>query len=81
MADNKKGRRRRGRDHHAGARKQQALPDYQVKEYNYVLRILPKDSMLLESYREPLTAGTAGFAEVYYNFLFDNPDIADVLYS
>jgi PAS domain-containing protein len=37
--------------------------------------------MLLESYREPLTAGTAGFAEVYYNFLFDNPDIADVLYS
>jgi diguanylate cyclase (GGDEF)-like protein len=81
MADNKKGRRRRGRDHHPGTLKQQALPDFQVKEYNYVLRILPKDSMLLESYREPLTVGAAGFAEVYYNFLFDNPDIADVLYS
>ena len=24
---------------------------------------------------------TTGFAEIYYNHLFDNPDIADVLYS
>ena len=81
MADKKKDRRRRAREHHSATVKQQALPGYQVKEYNYVLRILPEDRKLLESYREALAAGTAGFAEVYYNFLFDNPDIADVLYS
>ena len=42
---------------------------------------MPQDSTLLDTYREQLAAGTAGFAEVYYNFLFDNPDVAGVLYS
>jgi diguanylate cyclase (GGDEF)-like protein len=42
---------------------------------------LPQESKLLDSYREQLAAGTAGFAEIYYNFLFDNPDVAGVLYS
>jgi len=81
MADKKKDRRGRAREHHSAAPRQQVLPDFQVKEYNYVLRVLPEDSKLLESYRESLVSGTASFAEVYYNFLFDDPDIADVLYS
>jgi diguanylate cyclase (GGDEF)-like protein len=81
MADKKTGRKRRARAQPSGAIKQQALPDFQVKEYNYVLRVLQQDSNLLETYREQLAAGTAGFAEVYYNFLFDNPDVADMLYS
>ena len=81
MADKKTGRKRRARAHPSGAIKQQALPDFQVKEYNYVLRVLQQESNLLETYREQLAAGTTGFAEVYYNFLFDNPDVADMLYS
>ena len=81
MADNKTHRRKRPREHASAAVKRQALPDFQVKEYNYVLRILPQDGKLLDAYREQLTAGTAGFAEIYYNFLFDNPDVAGVLYS
>jgi len=81
MADKKKHRKKRAREHPSAAGSQQALSDFQVKEYNYVLRILPQESKLLDSYREQLAAGTAGFAEVYYNFLFDNPDVAGVLYS
>jgi diguanylate cyclase (GGDEF)-like protein len=81
MADKKTGRKRRARAQPSGAIKQQALPDFQVKEYNYVLRVLQQESNLLETYREQLAAGTTGFAEVYYNFLFDNPDVADMLYS
>ena len=81
MADKKKHRKKRAREHPSAAGSQQALSDFQVKEYNYVLRILPQESKLLDSYREQLAAGTAGFAEIYYNFLFDNPDVAGVLYS
>ncbi len=81
MADKKKHRKKRAREHPSAAGSQQALSDFQVKEYNYVLRILPQESKLLDSYREQLAAGTVGFAEVYYNFLFDNPDVAGVLYS
>jgi diguanylate cyclase (GGDEF)-like protein len=81
MADKKIERRGRSREHHSEVVKQHALPNLQVKEYNYVLRVLPEERKLLESYRESLASGTAGFAEVYYNYLFDNPDIADVLYA
>ena len=81
MADKKKHRKKRAREHPSAAGSQQSLSDFQVKEYNYVLRILPQESKLLDSYREQLAAGTAGFAEIYYNFLFDNPDVAGVLYS
>lgn len=81
MADKKIERRGRSREHHSEVVKQHALPNLQVKEYNYVLRVLPEERKLLESYRESLASGTADFAEVYYNYLFDNPDIADVLYA
>ena len=80
MADKKNDRRRRERNHHAAA-DTQLPPEFQIKEYNYVLHVDADDGNLLQTHREQLAAGTADFAEVYYNFLFDNPDIADVLYS
>ncbi len=49
----------------------------QVKEYNYVLRLLPEDLAVLDKYRGEIVAGTSGFAEIYYNFMFDNPDIRE----
>jgi diguanylate cyclase (GGDEF)-like protein len=55
--------------------------DPSVKEFNYVLHILDEDLAFLNKYRETLAAGAARFAEVYYDYLFDNPDIADVLYA
>ena len=81
MGEQKQDRRRHARDHHAGVSRQHPLPGFQVKEYNYVLRVLPENQQVLDKYREELATATARFAEIYYNFLFDNPDIADVLYS
>ncbi len=81
MTDEKKDRRHHAREHLADGSSQRPLPDSRVKEYSYVLRVLPEDLVVLDKYREALVAGTAGFAESYYNYLFDNPDIADVLYS
>lgn len=81
MVEEKKDRRHHERDHHSDDLRQRSLPGFQVKEYNYVLRVLPGDQVVLDRHREALAAATAGFAEIYYNFLFDNPDIADVLYS
>ena len=80
MADKNNDRRRRARNHQA-ASDRRPLSDFQIKEYNYALHIDSDDVQLLQTHRELLAAGTADFAEVYYNFLFDNPDIADVLYS
>ncbi len=80
MADKKNDRRKRERNRHL-ASDSQPLSGFQIREYNYVLHINADDLDLLQTYRELLAAGTAGFAEVYYNFLFDNPDIADALYS
>ncbi|MBT8121236.1 MAG: hypothetical protein KJO10_01775, partial [Gammaproteobacteria bacterium] len=57
------------------------LARFQLREYNYVLRLSAGDLALLKRYREDLVAGTASFAEIFYNYLFDNPDIADVLYA
>ena len=54
---------------------------YQSRDYNYVLRLSGEELAVLKKYRNELVAGTAGFAEVFYNYLFDNPDIADVLYA
>ena len=51
------------------------------KEFNYVLQLSDADSRLLQRYRAALVQGAAGFAEISYNYLFDNPDIADVLYA
>ncbi len=81
MADKKKDRRRSNRQDQADRQGQRAVSGSLAREYNYVLRVSSLDKALLKKYQEPLLVGTAGFAEVYYNYLFDNPDIADVLYT
>ena len=59
------------------------LPKYspESKEYNYVLQLTNVDLDTLEKYREQLVHEARGFAEIYYNYLFDNPDIAALLYA
>lgn len=52
-----------------------------LKEFSYALQINASDALLLEKYRQLILQGTTGFAEIYYEYLFDSPDIADVLYS
>jgi diguanylate cyclase (GGDEF)-like protein len=65
----------------AGDADWQSRPYLHVRDYKYVLHISNDDLVFLNRYREVVVAGTARFAEVYYNYLFDNPDIADVLYA
>lgn len=82
MADSNKQRGRKARETHADDDCQrQDLPDSLVKEYNYMLLVLPEELAVLEKYREALVNGTSGFAEAYYDYLFNSPDIAAVLYS
>lgn len=52
-----------------------------TREYNYVLQISADELRLLSRYEEVLAQGAAQFAQVYYNYLFDNPATADVLYA
>ena len=51
------------------------------KEFHYVLQLSNDDAQILRKYHQPLSQGAATFAQDYYNFLFDNPAIADVLYA
>ncbi|MBI5462682.1 MAG: EAL domain-containing protein [Gammaproteobacteria bacterium] len=51
------------------------------KEFHYVLQIGNGDAQVLRTYHQLLAQGAAGFAQDYYNFLFDNPATADVLYA
>ncbi|MFN2308641.1 MAG: putative bifunctional diguanylate cyclase/phosphodiesterase [Gammaproteobacteria bacterium] len=39
------------------------------------------DAQILRKYHQFLTQGAAAFAQEYYNYLFDIPDAADVLYT
>jgi len=81
MAEKNKNSRQGSRSGCAGDPDQQSRPDFHLKEYKYVLHISNEDLAFLSQYRGIVAAGTARFAEVYYNYLFDNPDIADVLYA
>lgn len=81
MTDSKIGRGKTDGDLAAGEPCQRLSSDCHFREYNYILRLSQSEQDLLASYRAQLLAGTAGFAEVFYNYLFDNPDIAKVLYS
>jgi diguanylate cyclase (GGDEF)-like protein len=81
MTDSKNGRGKTDGDLAAGEPCQRLPSDCHFREYNYILRLSQSEQELLASYRAQLLAGTAGFAEVFYNYLFDNPDIAKVLYS
>ena len=51
------------------------------KEFHYVLQLSSDDAQILRKYHQLLSQGAANFAQDYYNFLFDNPAIADVLYA
>ena len=52
-----------------------------IRDYNYILRLSRKDTGILDQYRDVLIAGAGGFAETFYDYLFDNPDIAHMLYE
>ncbi|UCC56566.1 MAG: EAL domain-containing protein [Gammaproteobacteria bacterium] len=54
---------------------------FSAKEYNYIFHITDDDIACLEQHRGLLATGSVRFSEIYYNYLFDNPDIADVLYA
>lgn len=58
-----------------------ARPDQVLKEHNYILQVSQADLSFLDDYRVTLVSGAAQFAEIYYNYLFDNPAIAEVLYT
>lgn len=58
-----------------------AVAREQRKEFNYVLQLSPADAQILRKYHDLLSQGVAGFAQRYYDFLFDNPATADVLYA
>ncbi|MFQ5643761.1 MAG: EAL domain-containing protein [Thiogranum sp.] len=62
-------------------RRKSSVAPIQGKEFNYVLQLNGEDTLLLNRYRDILAQGAAGFAETSYNYLFDNPDIADVMYA
>ncbi|NOX09891.1 MAG: EAL domain-containing protein [Gammaproteobacteria bacterium] len=51
------------------------------KEADYILQLSSADHQLLAQYKNFLAQGSADFAEQYYNFLFDNPAMAEVLYG
>jgi diguanylate cyclase (GGDEF)-like protein len=74
----KRGRSKEGR--RPGARKKSSNPVL-GKEVDYVLQLSEEDTRLLNRYKDIMAQGAAGFAETVYNYLFDNPDIADVLYA
>ena len=58
-----------------------ALAREQRKEFHYVLQIDHADAQILRKYHQMLAQGAANFAQDYYNYLFDNPATADVLYA
>ncbi len=75
-----KKRGRQAKEERPAARKKNSSP-VPGKEYNYVLQLDEDDIALLRRYQDVLVQGAAGFAQTTYNYLFDNPDIADVLYA
>jgi len=81
MAVKKKERGRRSGVQAAASLHQRAACDLLAKDYNYLFRLSGSDRSLLDAHHATLVAAAAGFAEKFYNYLFDNPDIADVLYA
>ena len=81
MPENKKERRGHSRARRHGHANAAAGNDSFAREYSYVLHLTPEEQVFLDSHKTVLAAGSARFAEVYYNYLYDNPEIADVLYA
>ncbi len=73
-------KRKKPKESRAGARRKSPHPII-GKEFNYVLQLTEEDALLLKRYQDIMAQGAAGFAEKIYNYMFDNPDIADVLYA
>lgn len=69
------------RPDNAGVRDQYPCTGYSTKDYNFVFHITDQDIAHFRQYCNVLANGSAKFAEIYYDYLFDNPDIADLLYS
>lgn len=80
MIGDKRGRSRRTSDT-ASPAALDATAREQRKEFNYVLQLGVADSRILRKYHELLSQGAAGFAQDYYDFLFDNPAMAETLYA
>ena len=74
-------KRRRRRETRSGAARKKTSHPIVGKEFNYVLQLTAQDTERLSRYRDVLAQGAASFAETTYNYLFDNPDIADVMYA
>jgi diguanylate cyclase (GGDEF)-like protein len=81
MAEKKKDRRRGSGKAGAADAEKHSRADLNAREYKYILHISNDELVFLNRYRQVIAAGTARFAEVHYNYLFDNPDIADLLYT
>lgn len=81
MTETDKDRRKTNRNPASDTSGQAAGYGFSAKDYNYVFRITDDDFECLVQYRDLLATGSARFAELFYNYLFDNPDIADVLYA
>lgn len=61
--------------------RQRVTRELLARDYNYLFRLSGDDHRLLQTHHAALVSAAAGFAEKFYNYLFDNPDIADVLYA
>ena len=81
MTNTRKGRGNKKRMEADPRQGPHGLSRYRAREYNYVLCLSVDELALLEKYRQELTAGTAAFAETFYNYLFENPDIAEALHN
>ncbi len=73
-------KRKKPKETRGGIRRKSSHPIL-GKEFNYVLHLSEEDALVLKRYQDILAQGAAGFAEKIYNYMFDNPDIADVLYA
>jgi hypothetical protein len=81
MAEKRKGSQRGSGKAGAADAEQHSRADLDAREYKYILHISNDELVLLNRYRQVIAAGTARFAEVHYNYFFDNPDIAYLLYA
>lgn len=81
MTDSEDGKGETGNVQSAGGLVARAQKDALCREYNYILNLTSADQSVLDRHIAILVGCTAGFAEIFYNYLFDHPDIAEVLYA
>ncbi len=80
MEDRKK-RRRRKRTPARVAAQLKGKGQTQRKAFNYILQLGADDLEVLARYQDILSRQAGQFAEAFYNYLFDLPEIAEVLYA